>query len=135
MILRCARYDPAVDTWHPAELKRRAGEVEKVTWIMNKIDPSRVPNALRIAIPWVEKWGMPEEGQTLELAEQASDADLQEFLTVFDSLDIQVLNTWLEIPDIQIVTEEQSAFMFFVLAASAVEQEIARRNPNREDTR
>ena len=101
---------------------------------MNKIDPSHVPCELKVVIPLVEKWGVPEEGQALELAERASDEELREFLTVFDSLDIRVLNTWLGVPNIQIVTAEQAAFMFFILAASVVEQEIARRSRYRQDT-
>jgi hypothetical protein len=95
---------------------------------MYKIDPAKVPPELRVAIPLAEKWGRtPEEGQKIELAKQASDEELQEFLTVFDGPSIQVLNAWLDVPDIHDIPDEQAAFMLFALTVSIVEQELERR--------
>lgn len=94
---------------------------------MFKIDPSKVPPELRKAIPLAEKWGVPEEAERITLAEQASDEELHEFLRVFDDLDPEVLNAWLDVPDIHDIPDEQATFMLFALSVSIVEQEIERR--------
>ena len=78
------------------ELKKRYGDFfERRT---KPLDETNVPPALRILIPYVETWGVSDDGYRDELVESAPTAAKADLLALVREFDDQ-LDTWLAGPE------------------------------------
>jgi hypothetical protein len=81
-----------------------------------QINPDNVPEGFRPLIPYVEKWGISDDGYLDEAIDEASLEDLKELITVVSEFKAEGFDEWLGNPGTDNPTREWVAFISLINA-------------------
>lgn len=80
------------------------------------INPNNVPEDFRPLIPYVEKWGISDDGYLDEAIEHASLEELRELVTVVSEFEAEGFDEWLGNPGKDNYTREWVVFVSLINA-------------------
>ncbi|MBN8579505.1 MAG: hypothetical protein J0L96_02445 [Anaerolineae bacterium] len=81
-----------------------------------KINPNNVPKAFHSLIPYVEKWGISDDGYLDEEIDGASSEEIKELIKVISEFKAEGFDKWLGNPNTDNYTKEWVAFVSLINA-------------------
>ena len=96
-----------------------------------QINPQNVPEAFHSLIPYVERWGINDDGYLDEAIEQASLEELKELVTAISQFNVEGFDQWLVNPGSDNSTKEWIAFVSLINAYDLAKLRLKLENHNR----
>ena len=96
-----------------------------------QINPQNVPEEFRSLIPYIEQWGISDDGYLDEAIDQASPEELKELITVISEFKVEGFDQWLGNPGTDTYTKEWVAFVSLINAYDLAKMRLKLENDNR----
>jgi hypothetical protein len=94
------------------------------------INPQNVPEGFGSLIPFVEKWGISDNGYLDEAIEQASLEELKELVNAISQFNVEGFDQWLGNPGTENYTKEWVAFVSLINAYDLAKMRLKSENDN-----